>query len=72
MKRTTADVVALVLVFIVAVVVISTVITLLYIALTNPQQDITSAADAIGRIISVIVAALVGYMAGRRINGNGH
>jgi len=71
--RQTADVIALVLVIVVAVVVISTTLAILYIQLVNPAQDVARAADAIGRIVSVIVAALVGYMAGRQIrNGNGH
>lgn len=70
MPRQTADLVALILVLVVAAVVIATSLTILYITLTNPTQDIVRAVDAIGRIISVIIAALVGYMAGRRINGN--
>jgi len=70
LPRQTADLVALILVLVVAAVVIATSLTILYITLTNPTQDIVRAVDAIGRIISVIIAALVGYMAGRRINGN--
>jgi uncharacterized membrane protein len=72
MKRTPADTVALILAVVVALVTITTALTLLYISITNPDQDIGRAAEAIGRIISVMIAALVGYMAGRRItNGNG-
>lgn len=66
MPRQTADLVALILVLIVAAVVIPTALTTLYVVVTEPEQDVTRAADAIGRIVSVIVAALVGYMAGRQ------
>jgi hypothetical protein len=69
MPHQTADVIALILAVVVAIVVITTTLALLYIEVTHPDQDTISAADAIGRIISVIVAALVGYMAGRRVNG---
>ncbi len=69
MPRHTADLVALILVGVVAFVTIATAGALLYISITNPGQDVTKAADAIGRIISVIIAALVGYMAGRKIVG---
>lgn len=73
MPRRTVDLIALILVLIVAAVVIPTVLVALYISLTNPTQDVSRVADALGRIISVIIAALVGYMAGRRLNGaNGH
>ena len=67
MPRHTADIVALMLAFVVVVVTILTAISILYIQITNPSQDVSRGADAIGRIISVITAALVGYMAGRRI-----
>jgi hypothetical protein len=70
--KKTADLVALILAVVVAVVVILTAVTLLWISVNNPQQDIVGAADAIGRIVGTIVAALVGYMAGRATaNGNG-
>ena len=53
----------------VVVVVIATAFTILYISITHPEQDSTRAADAVGRILGVLVGAIVGYMAGRRING---
>ena len=70
--RQTADLIALILSIVVAVVTVLTAITLLYIEVTHPDQDTGSAAEAISRILSVLIAALVGYMAGRRVNGNGH
>ena len=68
MPRQTADLVALILAIVVAVVIISTTFALLYIGLTGSDTSIAFAADAISRFISVIIAALVGYMAGRQIN----
>lgn len=70
--RQTADLVALILAGIVAVVVILTAVALLYVQVTNPGQSVEEAGDFVSRVISVLVAALVGYMAGRRMNGNGH
>jgi len=67
--RQTADLVALILAIVVALVVILTAVVLLYIALTQPGRDMADVADAIGRIVAVLVGALVGYMAGRRTNG---
>lgn len=64
-RRQAADLVALVLVSVVAVVIISTTIGLLFIAVTGSDADMGIAADAISRFVSVIIAALVGYMAGR-------
>lgn len=68
MPRRTADVIALVLALVVALVVLLTTVTLLWLKVTNPSSDTGQAADAIGRITSVLVAALVGYMAGRRVD----
>ena len=65
MGRQTAGLVALILAVVVAVVVIATAAAMLYIQITNPTQDIGYAAETISRLISVLVAALVGYMAGR-------
>jgi hypothetical protein len=66
MPRETADTVALILAIVVAIVIIATTVALLYIALTGSDQDTSYASDAISRFVSVIIAALVGYMAGRR------
>lgn len=65
MPRHTADTIALILALTVSVTVILTTLALLWIKITNPGQDTTPASDAISRLTSVIVAALVGYMAGR-------
>lgn len=70
MPRQTADLVALILAVVVAVVVITTALALLYTTFAHPGQDTSYAAEQISRIISVLVAALVGYMAGRRVSGH--
>lgn len=69
MPKQTADWIALLLAGVVAIVVILTSLFLLYVQLVHPGQDTEYAAEQISRIISVLVAALVGYMAGRRVNG---
>ena len=67
------DQVALILTLTVAVVVIGTAMVVLILEVLRPQQDHAAATEAIGRIVSVLVAALVGYMAGRATaNGNGN
>lgn len=72
MPKKTADLVALILALVVAVVVIAAAATLLYLQIVHPVQDTSGAADAISRIVATLVAALVGYMAGRAtVNGNG-
>jgi hypothetical protein len=63
--RKTPDLVALILAVVVAIVVIATAAAMLYIQIIHPDQDIAYAAETISRLISVLVAALVGYMAGR-------
>ena len=68
MPRQTADLVALILAVVVAIVVVLTAVSMLYIQVTNPGQDIGYAAETISRLVSVLVAALVGYMAGRQVN----
>jgi hypothetical protein len=51
----------------VAIVNVATTLTLLYLAVVGSDADVSLASDAISRFISVIIAALVGYMAGRRV-----
>jgi hypothetical protein len=68
-KRQTADLVALILAAVVAVVVVITALAALYVAVFHPQQNVEGAFDFISRIVSVLVAALVGFMAGRKVNG---
>ena len=69
MPRQTADLIALILTAVVAIVVVATTLAILYVRVTHPEQDVVPAADAIGRIVAVIIALLAGYLAGRRING---
>ena len=71
MPRQTADLVALILVIVVAIVVVVTALTLLYIEITNPRQNTSGAGEFVSRVVSVMIAALVGYMAGRRVGEGG-
>ena len=72
-QRNTANTVALILAVVVAVVVLLTTVGLLWLQITRPGTDTAYAAEQISRIVGVLVAALVGSMAGRRYsNGNGH
>jgi hypothetical protein len=66
MPRQTADLVALILTVVVAVVVIATAFSLLYLELTGQGGGNLRAAESVSRITSVLIAALVGYMAGRQ------
>jgi uncharacterized membrane protein len=73
MPRQTADLIALLLAATVSLIILSTAFVLLYLEVVNPDQDTAQAGETISRIVSVIIAALVGYMAGRaRRNGNGN
>jgi hypothetical protein len=68
MPKQTADTVALILAIVVAVVTLLTALTLAYTKIVHPEINGDQAFDAMGRIISVLVGALVGYMAGRRVD----
>jgi len=63
-----ADIVALILAVVVAITVVITVLVVGWVTINQPDEDLSDAADAIGRIVGVIVAALVGYMAGRKVS----
>jgi hypothetical protein len=69
-NRQTADLVALILASVVAVAVVGTVLVILWNELTVPEYDAGDAADGISKIISTLIGALVGYMAGRKVNGS--
>ncbi len=69
MPRQTADVIALIFGAVVGLVVVATTFSVLYIKITHPEQDTTPATTVIAQLVGVLVAALVGYMAGRNVNG---
>lgn len=72
MPRQTADLIALLLAATVSLIILATSFVLLYLEVVHPDQDTAQAGETIARIVSVIIAALVGYMAGRaRSNGGG-
>lgn len=70
MPRRTADVVALILATTVATIGITTAIAVLWLTVNHPEQDVDRLMDGVGRLVGVLTGALVGYMAGRRINGH--
>lgn len=65
MPKQTADLIAIIFALVVAFAVVTTTAALLWIKLTRPAQDTLYAAEVVSRFVSVLVAALVGYMAGR-------
>lgn len=64
-RLSVSDLIALILTVTVAITVVLTTLALVVTRLFNPEADLSNAADAIGRIVGTLVAALVGYMAGR-------
>lgn len=70
-RRDTADLVALILAILVVVVVMLTAVVLLWIEIVHPEQDTGDAADFVGRVVATLIAALVGYMAGRSTTPGG-
>lgn len=71
MKRSTADIIALILAVLVAVVVLMATAASLWIAINYPTDRVLVALDAVSKLINVLVGALIGFMAGRRLNGHG-
>jgi uncharacterized membrane protein len=67
-RRDTADTVALILALVVAIVIVLTTVVLLWLSITGTANNTSVAAEAISRFVSVIIAALVGYMAGRHVD----
>lgn len=70
MPKQTADLVALILTAIVGIVVVGTAAVLLVLAVVQPEQDTTGAAEFVSRVVGILVAALVGFMAGRQVEGS--
>ena len=61
-----ADLVLLSFVIILGVMVVSTVIGLALLAVFRPDLDMTAALAQFGNVLSVMVGAILGYVAGRR------
>jgi uncharacterized protein YacL len=66
--RQTADLIALILAVVVAIIVIATAAALLWAELADPHVNTSAAADFVSRVVGVLVGALVGYMAGRQVS----
>lgn len=67
--RSTRDLVVLMVVATACLVLILAGAGLAAVALVNPQADIDAATNALGHALGVLVAASVGYLAGRGRNG---
>jgi Na+/H+ antiporter NhaA len=61
--------IVLTLTAIVAVILILTVFSLLISEIWYPDRDLGMLADRIATIVSSLIAAIVGYLAGRGVNG---
>jgi hypothetical protein len=67
--RPTADLIVLALTGLVAVILTLTVLSLLVSEIWYPDRDLGMLADRIAAIVSSLIAAIVGYLAGRGVNG---
>jgi Na+/H+ antiporter NhaA len=67
--RPTPDLIVLALTGVVILVLVFTTITLLVEAIWYPDHGEAEVAKRIGQILSSLVAAIVGYLAGRGVNG---
>jgi hypothetical protein len=70
-RRTTAELVLLILAATVGAVLVAGVVTLGAVTLANPAADTTGAVAALTSTITVLVGVIVGYLAGKARNG-GH
>jgi hypothetical protein len=71
--RPTPDLIVLALTAVVVLVLIVTVFALVVTEIWYPDRDQTDLAKRVGQIMSSLVAAIVGYLAGRGVtNGNSH
>jgi hypothetical protein len=69
--RSTADLAVLALVGLVIVVVLAAVLTVAVIEIkTDGEGDTQRVVDLIANILKVLIGAIVGYIAGRNLNGN--
>lgn len=65
--RPTADLVVLYLAGVVGTILIITTLAVIFIALFHPQADEGRVIQRIGTLVSNIIGAIIGYMAGRGV-----
>lgn len=65
--RPTPDLIVLGLTVLVAIVLIAVTITLIVSEFWHPERDLGQLADRIATILSSLIAAIVGYLAGRGV-----
>jgi Na+/H+ antiporter NhaA len=69
--RPTADLIVFALTALVIVVITATTVIFLIDEILYPDRNHAEVAMRIGQIISSLIAAIVGYLAGRGVNGKG-
>jgi Na+/H+ antiporter NhaA len=70
--RPTPDLIVLALTAIVIMVLAITVVALVITEIWYPERDQTELAKRIGSIMSSLIAAIVGYLAGRGVTNGNH
>lgn len=64
-KRSTADIVIIVLTVVISIVVLIAITGLILLEIYRPDADIKSLAQRIGTITSQLIGVIVGYIAGK-------
>ncbi len=67
--RPTPDIIVIGLTFVVMLCVVGLSAAVIISSIWFPSHDIASLAQRVGTIISSLIAAIVGYLAGRGVNG---
>lgn len=68
-ERPTPDLIVMLLAGVVALCVVGLAMAVMVSSLWFPDHDITSLSQRIGTILSSLIGAIVGYLAGRGVNG---
>jgi mannitol-specific phosphotransferase system IIBC component len=66
--RPTPDLIVFILTVVVAVCVFALVVALLVSSIWFPDHDVASLSQRVGTILSSLIGAIIGYLAGRSVN----
>lgn len=66
-KRSTTDIVVLMLTVLICVVMVITVVGVTIIRIVHPELEVQRAAEAVNNMLSTIIGALVGFISGRAV-----
>jgi hypothetical protein len=69
--RPTPDLIVFALTGLVIIILLLSMITLVIAQLWFPERNVSVLTDRIGQLTSSLIAAIVGYLAGRGVNGKG-